>query len=96
MVPSMEQRKTDDTLKLMRPAVRLLITDLDNTIYDWVTYFAQSFYDMVDEAAKLLGKSLMKHLQELLKEEGPILAKKRVAKFRKIGSQYIISSPIES
>ncbi|PMU97338.1 acetyl-CoA carboxylase carboxyl transferase subunit alpha, partial [Pseudomonas sp. GP01-A4] len=41
------------------------------------------------EAAKLLGKSLMKHLQELLKEEGPILAKKRVAKFRKIGSQYI-------
>jgi len=27
--------------------MRLLITDLDNTLYDWMTYFAQSFRAMV-------------------------------------------------
>ncbi len=48
------------------------------------------------EAATLLGKSLSKHLQELMKDDGASLAKKRVAKFRKIGTQYIINSPIES
>ena len=48
------------------------------------------------EAAVLLGKSLSKHLQELMKDDGASLAKKRVAKFRKIGTQYIINSPIES
>jgi phosphoglycolate phosphatase len=37
----------------VRP-IFVLITDLDNTIYDWVTYFSQSFYDMVDEAVKIL------------------------------------------
>jgi phosphoglycolate phosphatase len=29
--------------------VKLLITDLDNTLYDWVTYFAHSFQAMVKE-----------------------------------------------
>ncbi|SMD12952.1 HAD family hydrolase [Primorskyibacter flagellatus] len=31
-----------------RKAVRLLICDLDNTLYDWVGYFVVSFYEMVD------------------------------------------------
>jgi FMN phosphatase YigB (HAD superfamily) len=35
--------------------MRLLITDLDNTLYDWVTYFATSFQAMVDSLAKNLG-----------------------------------------
>jgi FMN phosphatase YigB (HAD superfamily) len=32
----------------------LLITDLDNTLYDWVTFFATSFQGMVEELAGLL------------------------------------------
>jgi len=32
----------------------LLITDLDNTLYDWVTYFASSFRAMVKDLAKVL------------------------------------------
>src|SRR4051812_33766298 len=33
---------------------KLLITDLDNTLYDWVTFFTASFRSMVDELAPLL------------------------------------------
>jgi acetyl-CoA carboxylase carboxyl transferase subunit alpha len=47
-------------------------------------------------AATMLGKSLSKHLQELLQVDGATLTKNRVAKFRKIGTQYIISAPLES
>ena len=32
----------------------LLITDLDNTLYDWVTFFAQSFRAMLSELSKIL------------------------------------------
>tara|TARA_R110000851_G_scaffold35348_1_gene93038 strand:+ start:382 stop:1239 length:858 start_codon:yes stop_codon:yes gene_type:complete len=34
---------------------KLLICDLDNTLYDWVGYFVPSFYAMVDEAVKIIG-----------------------------------------
>jgi hypothetical protein len=34
---------------------RLLICNLDNTLYDWVGYFAPSFYAMVDEAVRITG-----------------------------------------
>lgn len=33
---------------------KLLITDLDNTLYDWVTFFTASFRSMVGELAVLL------------------------------------------
>ncbi len=32
---------------------RLLVCDLDNTLYDWVYYFVPSFYAMVDEAVRI-------------------------------------------
>lgn len=32
---------------------KLLVCDLDNTLYDWVSYFVQSFYSMVDEVVEL-------------------------------------------
>src|SRR5215212_7249213 len=32
----------------------LVITDLDNTLYDWVTYFSPSFSAMVQELADLI------------------------------------------
>ncbi len=34
--------------------VELLVADMDNTLYDWVTFFASSFYAMVDVAVTLL------------------------------------------
>jgi len=34
---------------------RLLVCDLDNTLYDWVAYFVPSFYAMVDEVVKITG-----------------------------------------
>jgi len=34
---------------------RLLITDLDNTLYDWVTFFARAFDAMVDAMVDLLA-----------------------------------------
>lgn len=34
---------------------RLLICDLDNTLYDWVSYFVPSFYAMMEEAIKITG-----------------------------------------
>jgi FMN phosphatase YigB (HAD superfamily) len=33
---------------------KLLITDLDNTLYDWVTFFTASFRDMVNELTVVL------------------------------------------
>lgn len=39
----------------MRSPIRLFVTDLDNTLYDWVSFFAVSFYEMVSVAAGLLG-----------------------------------------
>jgi FMN phosphatase YigB (HAD superfamily) len=35
--------------------MKALITDLDNTLYDWVTYFATAFEAMLDELQVLLG-----------------------------------------
>jgi FMN phosphatase YigB (HAD superfamily) len=32
----------------------LVITDLDNTLYDWVTFFAQSFQAMAAELEPIL------------------------------------------
>lgn len=34
--------------------VHLLVCDLDNTLYDWVTFFATAFYEMVQVASQLL------------------------------------------
>ena len=38
---------------MIKPA--LLVCDLDNTLYDWVSYFVSSFYAMVDTTVDLLG-----------------------------------------
>jgi len=34
---------------------RLLICDLDNTLYDWVKYFVDAFYALVDEVVAITG-----------------------------------------
>jgi phosphoglycolate phosphatase len=33
---------------------KMIITDLDNTLYDWVTYFSLSFKAMVNELEDIL------------------------------------------
>jgi FMN phosphatase YigB (HAD superfamily) len=34
---------------------KLLVCDLDNTLYDWVSYFVPSFYAMIDTAVRITG-----------------------------------------
>jgi FMN phosphatase YigB (HAD superfamily) len=35
--------------------MKMLITDLDNTLYDWVTFFSRAFKAMVDELSSLIN-----------------------------------------
>lgn len=39
---------------MMRPAYKLLVTDLDNTLYDWVSFFATAFGAMASSLAQTL------------------------------------------
>ncbi len=51
-----------------KPRISLLVCDLDNTLYDWVTYFAVAFYEMVDVAVEILDvprERLLDDLQEV-------------------------------
>jgi FMN phosphatase YigB (HAD superfamily) len=41
--------------ELSEPMKRLLICDLDNTLYDWVGYFVDAFYALVDEVVQITG-----------------------------------------
>jgi len=43
----------------------LVITDLDNTLYDWVTSFVPAFYSMVDAACELLDVPKEQLLDEM-------------------------------
>jgi len=45
--------------------IRLLVTDLDNTLYDWVTYFVPAFYAMMEKASALLSVPLDELLLEM-------------------------------
>lgn len=45
--------------------VRLLVCDLDNTLYDWVGYFVPAFYAMVDEVVKITGCDRERLLDDL-------------------------------
>ncbi len=44
---------------------RLLVCDLDNTLYDWVGYFVPSFKAMVDAAVETMGCDREKLLDDL-------------------------------
>jgi phosphoglycolate phosphatase len=39
----------------MASSIELLVCDLDNTLYDWVSYFVPSFYAMIDVAVQITG-----------------------------------------
>ncbi|MGE3318547.1 MAG: HAD family hydrolase [Candidatus Berkiella sp.] len=38
----------------MKRKIRLLVCDLDNTLYDWVSYFVIAFYAMINKAVVVL------------------------------------------
>lgn len=48
------------------------------------------------QAAKLLADALAEQLEVLLKKDGGTLTKERLARFRKMGSEYLISVPVDS
>jgi phosphoglycolate phosphatase len=52
---------------------RVLITDLDNTLYDWVTFFSTAFNAMVAELARILDTdrpSLLSQFKEIHERYG--------------------------
>jgi FMN phosphatase YigB (HAD superfamily) len=52
---------------------RVLITDLDNTLYDWVTFFAKSFDAMVERLTQLLEsdrQTLLSQFKEIHQRYG--------------------------
>jgi FMN phosphatase YigB (HAD superfamily) len=51
----------------MATSKKIVICDLDNTLYDWVTYFVEAFYAMSDAAAGILSVSADSLLDELKK-----------------------------
>jgi FMN phosphatase YigB (HAD superfamily) len=58
---------------MSRPAISLIITDLDNTLYDWLGAFVPAFYAMVHEAALLMGvdeEDLLDDLQVVHRKHG--------------------------
>jgi HAD superfamily hydrolase (TIGR01549 family) len=55
------------------PPVSLLIIDLDNTVYDWLSAFVPAFYAMVQEAVPLIGvdeEQLLDDLQIVHRKHG--------------------------
>jgi FMN phosphatase YigB (HAD superfamily) len=44
--------------------MKMLITDLDNTLYDWVTFFSKAFREMVKELSSIINKEEKKLLKE--------------------------------
>lgn len=53
--------------------IKLLITDLDDTLYSWIGFFIPAFYEMVDELSAILKKDK----QELLAEYKHVHQEKR-------------------
>ncbi|MGZ3656669.1 MAG: acetyl-CoA carboxylase carboxyltransferase subunit alpha [Bdellovibrionota bacterium] len=47
-----------------------------------------------EEAASFLGDSIQKNLEALLTKDGPVLIKERIARFRCMGSDTILSAPL--
>ncbi|SRR6266404_5291602 len=47
------------------PGIRLVITDLDNTLYDWYKSFVPAFYAMVEVATEILAVDKEELLDEL-------------------------------
>lgn len=53
------------------PQIKLIITDLDNTLYNWVDYYIPSFLAMVDEISKIskIDQEVLKRSFKILHEQ---------------------------
>lgn len=54
---------------------KLLITDLDDTLYDWIGFFIPSFYAMVDEIVRITGiekKCIIQEFKEIHQYYGSV------------------------
>lgn len=38
----------------MKPSIKLVVSDLDNTLYDWIGFFVPAFYEMLETASRVL------------------------------------------
>lgn len=55
--------------------IKLLITDLDDTLYSWIGFFIPAFYEMVDELSRILNKEkseLLKEYKEVHQQKGSV------------------------
>ena len=46
-------------------AIKLLVTDLDNTLYDWLSSFVPAFYRMLEVAVEILQVDREQLLDEM-------------------------------
>lgn len=55
--------------------IKLLITDLDDTLYSWIGFFIPAFYGMVDELSLILKKpkqTLIQEYKKINQEKGSV------------------------
>ncbi|MCU0289570.1 MAG: HAD family hydrolase, partial [Acidobacteria bacterium] len=53
--------------------IELLIVDLDNTLYDWISFFVPAFYRMIDVAVEILQvdqEALLTDIQKVHQKYG--------------------------
>ena len=67
---------------MSRPPISLVVTDLDNTVYDWLNAFVPAFYAMVHEAAPLIGVDEEELLDDLQAEIWPEITKRSCSALR--------------
>lgn len=54
---------------------KLVITDLDDTLYSWIGFFVPAFYDMAEEVARIIGipkDQLLAEYQQIHKKVGSV------------------------
>ena len=55
--------------------IKLLITDLDDTLYSWIGFFIPAFYGMVDELSHILNEEkavLLKEYKQIHQQKGSV------------------------
>ena len=55
--------------------IKLLITDLDDTLYSWIDFFIPAFYGMVDELSHILNEEkavLLKEYKQIHQQKGSV------------------------
>ena len=55
--------------------IKLIITDLDDTLYSWIGFYIPAFYEMAEELSSLLGVPVDKiigEFQEIHRKAGSV------------------------